>query len=74
MRQRIEELLKYLGEPTTDVYVPTQEHIDRAEALAIYTFGVLGKGMDMNGSTVTTAVLAILMNRDFIFRASDTDQ
>ncbi len=65
MRQSVKEILATMGD---QLIKPTQAQIDRAEAVAIYA---LRKGEPpplpgVNGGSVCIAMLAILLNKQFI--------
>ena len=62
MRQRIEELIREFKD---QMVVPTQEQIDRAEAVAIVALGDKIH-QQVTGGVVTIAALAILLNREWI--------
>lgn len=63
MRARVEEILASLGDT---IVAPDEDQIDRAEAVAIHAFRKLGKGQGIDGSTITTAILTIIMNWEFV--------
>jgi hypothetical protein len=69
MRERITQILEIWG---NHIRIPTQEQIDRSESVAIKALGPKIHE-HLTGSNMTIAMIAILMNRDWIMDTERTE-